>query len=177
MLAGLLHRLPPPWRPAASFLWAVVTRFWFCWVIVYASYRLKENYPFSNNPMYTRWDDETYVLHATDEKDQILFFDQQFGQTAIRLKKMVKARVSRLKKDSATKALGEAAHYQISGAEALKHFHEKRWAKVSPAAVYTTLKLWRTELALEGGKVVNHDARVVAQYTPPSPAVKEGAQP
>jgi hypothetical protein len=164
-------------RILGQWLWILVSRFWFCWVIVYASYRLKENYPFSNNPMYTRWDDETYVLHTSDEKDNILFFDQQFGQTSIRLKKMVKARISRLKKDATTKELGEEEHYRISGTEALKHFHEKRWPKVNPPAAYTKLKLWRTDLAVEQGKIIHKNAHVVAEYTPPPATTAKVTQP
>jgi hypothetical protein len=135
-----LQHLPAPLQPVVRVLWLLLTRFWFCWVITYLSYRLQENYPFSNNPMYTRWDDETYVLYTTDEKDQMLFFDQQFGQTAIRLKKMVKKHISQMKKKPETKELSEAEMYRRAGQETMRHFHEKRWAKVSPAAQYAQPK-------------------------------------
>jgi hypothetical protein len=161
MLTGYIKQLPAPLQWIAQLL----TRFWFCWVICFVSMKVKENYPFSNNPMYTRWDDETYVLHTSDEKDSILFFHQQFGQTAIRLKKMVKARVSRLKKDPATAGLSEDERYRIAGEEALLHFHTKRWVKTPPRLPYTTLKLWRTDLSVVDGKVL-HTARVIAQITP-----------
>ena len=115
--------------------------------------------------MYGRWEDETYTLHATNEKDEILFFDNQFGQTAIRLKKMVKARISRMKKDPATKDLPADEQYRLAGVEALKHFHEKRWVKVPPAMDYKSIKLWRTDLKLQSGKV-SESKHVVAEFTP-----------
>jgi hypothetical protein len=157
--------LPPPLLRFLTPLWTVLRKFWFCWVITVISLVVKENYPFSNNPMYARWEDETYTLHTTNEQDQILFFDNQFGQTAIRLKKMVKARLSRMKTDPAMKNLPAEEQYRIAGVEALKHFHDRRWVKVPPALEYKTIKLWRTDLKLETGKV-SQSAHFVAEYTP-----------
>jgi hypothetical protein len=153
-----LPQVLTPYLPSVRRFFQATT---FCWIIVYASYRLQENYPFSNNPMYTRWDDETYVLYTTDQDGKTLFFQPQFGQTAIRLKKMVKSRVSALKKDPKTQALGEDEHYRMAGEEALRHFDKVRFAKAN----YTGLQLWRQDMKLDspgqpGAK------RVIATFTP-----------
>ena len=161
-----MFRLPPALSSVLTPLLTLLRRFWFCWVITLISLVVKENYPFSNNPMYARWEDDTYTLHATNEKDEMLFFENQFGQTAIRLKKMIKARLSRMKKDPATKNLPADEMYRLAAVEAMAHFHERRWVKVPPAIDYKTLKVWRTDMHLENGKVTQ-SAHVVAEYTPP----------
>jgi hypothetical protein len=138
-----------------------------CWLIVALSLIVKENYPFSNNPMYARWEPFTYVLHTTDENDKVLLFENEFGQTAIKLKKVVKSGESRLRSQP---GLSKEDRYRIAAENALKFYHEKRSPKVENPSTYQTIKLWQTDFWIEDGEV-KKKAFVLAQYSP------KGAQP
>ena len=64
-------------------------RFGLMLIAVVIALLIRENYPFSHNPMYSKFDPYTYFLHVTDENDKVLFFREEFGFSAIQLKKGV----------------------------------------------------------------------------------------
>jgi hypothetical protein len=133
-----------------------------CWLIVTLSLILKENYPFSNNPMYARWEPFTYVLHTTDENDKVLLFEKEFGQTAVKLKKVVKSGESRLR---SRPELSKDERYRIAAENALKFYHKTRQPKVEYPTMYQKLKLWQTDFWIEDG-IVKKKAFVLAELTP-----------
>ena len=45
---------------------------------------IKENYPFSHFPMYSRNSEKTYVIYITDGKDRPIVYREQFGRSVIR---------------------------------------------------------------------------------------------
>ena len=143
--------------------WGLLTRFAVCWVLVLVAWKVKENYPFSNNPMYARWEPATYVLYTTDEADDVLFFETEFGQTAVKLKKIVKTWDKQLKKENP--ALNDEAALRQAGLKAMQHYHENRSPKTTEPRSYRELKLWRADLTLQDGEVKRTDS-VLAVFTP-----------
>jgi hypothetical protein len=142
--------------------WDWIRRYSFCWLMVVISLLVKENYPFSNNPMYARWEPFTYVFHTTDENDKVLLFENEFGQTAIKLKKVVKSGEHRLRDQP---SLSKEDRYRLAAENALKFYHEKRRPKIENPSTYQTIKLWQTDFWIEDGEV-KKKAFVLAQYTP-----------
>ena len=130
--------------------------------MVILSLVIKENYPFSHNPMYARWEPFTYVLHTTDENDKVLLFEKEFGQTTLKLKKVVKSGETRLR---TRPELSKEDRYRIAAQDALKFYHEKRVPKVNEPTIYQTIKLWQTDLWIEDG-VVKKKAFVITEFSP-----------
>lgn len=128
---------------------------------VVISLLIRENYPFSHNPMYSRFDPYTYFLHVTDENDNVLFFREEFGFSAIRLKKVFATNFKKVRKDPATAGLSREEHWRIAGERTLQQYDRQRSPNTDTPARYRTLKLVRTDIQLGDGKV-DEEVAVIA---------------
>ena len=137
-------------------------RFGLMLIAVVISLVVRENYPFSHNPMYSKFDAYTYFLHVTDENDNILFFREEFGDSAIQLKKVFTKNFTKLRKDPATSDLTREEHWRLAGESTLEQYHRNRRPKKDPPTPYKTLKLVRTDIQLGKGKV-DEKIAVIAQ--------------
>ena len=120
---------------------------------VLVSLIVRENYPFSHYPMYSKFDPYTYYLYATDESGEVLLFREQFGYSAIRLKKVFTTKLKAVKKASESKTLSKNDCFHIAGEETLWQYHRQRRPKVENPVQYRGLKLVRTDIKLGTGKV------------------------
>lgn len=154
MLARLHHFLRPslPW----------LKRFGLMLIAVVISLLIRENYPFSHNPMYSKFDPYTYFLHVTDENDKVLFFRDEFGFSAIRLKKVFSTNFKKVRKDPATANLTREEHWRLAGESTLQQYHRQRRPRIENPTPYETLKLVRTDIELGKGKV-DEKIAVIAQ--------------
>ncbi|MEZ5328605.1 MAG: hypothetical protein R3F19_26470 [Verrucomicrobiales bacterium] len=137
-------------------------RFGLMLIAVVISLVIRENYPFSHNPMYSKFDAYTYFLHVTDENDNVLFFREEFGDSAIKLKKIFSKNFNKLRKDPATSGLTREEHWRIAGERTLEQYHRNRKPKKDPPTPYKTLKLVRTDIKLGKGKV-DEQIAIIAQ--------------
>jgi hypothetical protein len=138
---------------------------------------IRENYPFSHNPMYSKFDPYTYFLHVTNENDKVLFFREEFGFSAIRLKKVFSTNFKELRNDPTTSGLDRDEHWRIAGERTLSQYHRQRRPKMENPTRYQTLKLVRTDIQL-GRDKVDEKVAVIARIdtdkeqrnTDPAPA-------
>ena len=117
------------------------------------SLMVKENYPFSHNPMYSKFDPYTYYLHATDEKGETLLFREQFGFSAIRLKKVFTTKMKEVEKNPETKQLPREERFRIAGEGTLLQYHRQRRPETGRPMEYRGLRLLRTDIRLAPGKI------------------------
>lgn len=137
-------------------------RFGLMLLAVVISLLVRENYPFSHNPMYSKFDPYTYFLHVTDENDKVLFFREEFGFSAIRLKKVFSTKFKLVRKNPETAGLSRDEHLRIAGEGTLQQYHRQRHPRTDNPTQYQTLKLVRTDIALGDGKV-DEKVTVIAQ--------------
>lgn len=137
-------------------------RFGLMLAAVVISLLVRENYPFSHNPMYSKFDPYTYFLHVTDENDNVLFFREEFGFSAIRLKKVFSTKFKQVRKDPATADLSREEHWRIAGEGTLEQYHRQRHPRTENPTQYKILKLVRTDIELGEGKV-DEKVTVIAQ--------------
>jgi hypothetical protein len=114
---------------------------------------VRENYPFSHNPMYSKLTPKTYYLHAVDENNDVLLFREQFGFSAIRLKKVFNTKFQKLKKGEETKQLSEMEQWGLAGEETLWQYHRQKEPAAENPVRYQRLKLVRTDIELMPAKV------------------------
>ena len=158
-------------------VWHWIKRFGLMLIAVVISLLIKENYPFSHNPMYSKFDPYTYFLHVTDENGQVLYFRDEFGYSAVRLKKVFRKKFDELRKNSKTKELPREEHFRIAGEDTLQQYHRQRMPRVENPAQYQMLKLVRTDIELVPGEVAKEEA-IIAEITIEAEAnQEEGAQP
>ena len=67
-------------------------------VLVVALFVIKEQFPFSNFPMYSRFEPETYYVYVTSEKGDIVPVGPMFGRSISDVKKAYDRKLSNLKK-------------------------------------------------------------------------------
>lgn len=159
-------------RTLASELCTWVRRLWLVVAAVGISLLLQEFYPFSHNPMYSRNGPKTYYLHLTDEEGQPIIFREQFGRSAVRLKKIYDKRLVKLKKlrkkeDPEFKSLDDAQLNGIAARETLIQIVDERRPRVPDPDQYAGLQLWRTDLRLEGGNKIKDSVQLVGERTLP----------
>jgi hypothetical protein len=140
------NSVPGVWGPVARQLWLVVVGLALMLV-------LKENYPFSHFPMYSRNSEKTYVVHITDGEDKPIVFRQQFGRSVIRVKKIFDKAVARAKKDPDFEGKSREETEQILGIATLRQAVEERIPRVEDPESYDVLRLWKTDLQLEGSEI------------------------
>ena len=112
--------------------------------------------------MYSKFDPYTYFLYATDENDQVLLFREQFGFSAIRLKKVFNTKLKAVKKDTATKELPKKEQFRIAGEETLWQYHRQRRPRVDNPTQYLGLKLVRADIELVPGDFAKEE-QVIAE--------------
>ena len=135
-----------PWAPVARQLWLVAVGLALMLIV-------KENYPFSHFPMYSRNSEKTYLIHITDGEDRPIVFRQQFGRSVIRVKKIFDKAVARSKKDPDFEGKSREETEQILGIATLRQAVEERKPRVENPESYELLRLWKTDLRLEGSEI------------------------
>ena len=148
----------------SAFAWC--RRFGLMLAAVVIALLIRENYPFSHNPMYSKFDPYTYFLHVTDENDKVLFFREEFGFSAIRLKKVFSKIFKEVRKDPTTANLSREEHWRIAGERTLEQYHRQRRPRTAQPTSYSILKLVRTDIEL-GEEKVESEVRVIADINVP----------
>lgn len=126
---------------------------------------LKENYPFSNFPMYSSFSDHTFFIYVSDANDQPIPIEVL---TAIRTGRLKKVYDSQLR--SVSKKLGKRKR-ELSveerhdiGLETLRWFFSSSRDEVKPyLKKYKQIKLYHVDLTIENGKVAEQTPEMVAQ--------------
>jgi hypothetical protein len=134
--------------------WAVLV------LVTVACLQLKEWFPFSHFPMYSKNREESIVLYLTDENDEVIPTGPAFGYPAFRLKKLHDTALRKLKSSGELQRVSEAtpAHLAEIADEVLAFVKtgQPRAGYVLPA--YAKLRLHRQRLRLADGKIVtNHE--------------------
>ena len=118
--------------------------------LVIALFVIKEQFPFSNFPMYSNFDTEADVIFVTDQNDQPLPMDRVFKTGSAATKKTWKGEVALLvnpgKRDTNDATAAERAE---AGRTVLAALVKRMRAKEIPAGT-TSLRLYLRTFALDG---------------------------
>lgn len=124
---------------------------------------VKEQFPFSNFPMYSNIDAEADVVFITDQKDQPLPMDDVFRSGSSTAKKAYKKELGRLtQRDGRDPKLATAAERKAAGAIVLHDWHASMRNKNVPSGT-TALRLYRRTFALTSTGLANEAPELLAE--------------
>jgi hypothetical protein len=144
-------------------LWARVP-FRHMTALVIALYVIKEQFPFSNFPMYSNFDSEADVVFVTDQKGDPLAMDKVFSSGgSSTAKKAYKKELGKLtnpnKRDSKQ---ATAQERQTAGAIVISDWHAKlRRNSVPPGT--TAIRLYRRTFELKDGRLGDDTPELLAE--------------
>lgn len=136
-----------------------------CVLVIALCLILKENYPFSNFPMYSSFSDHTFFVYVSDADDQPIAIEVL---TAIRTGRLKKVYDSQLR--SVAKKLGKRKR-ELSveerhdiGLETLRWFFSSSRDEVKPyLKKYQVLKLYHVDITIDEGEVSEHSPQMIAE--------------
>jgi len=119
-----------------------------------------EFYPFSNFPMYSRFEPETYYIYITGEKGDIVPTAATFGRSISDIKKTYDRKLSNLKKD--TKGVRKMDLGPEKKAEAAREALSWLFDITPPTSLaqlrsYGTLSLHEVQIEFRDGKITKTD--------------------
>jgi len=136
-----------------------------CALIIALGLLFKENYPFSNFPMYSKFNDYTFYVYITDAKNQ-----------PIPVEVLTAIRTGRLKKiyDNQCRTVSKNLHKrkreltleerQEIGMNTLRWFFENTRAETKPfLRKYNSIKIYHVDIMIEGGEVTERPHEMVAE--------------
>jgi hypothetical protein len=123
-----------------------------------------ECYPFSNFPMYSSFDPETYYVYVTDLKDQPVRVTQLFGPPLSSVRKMYDTQLIHLKKETKAKeprARLPLVYKQEAAGEVLALLIKNSPPAQRPAiSVLSGLRLHQVDIRLKEGRIVKQTEAV-----------------
>ena len=134
-----------------------------------------EFYPFSNFPMYSRFESHTYYVYLRDLSGNVVPVSSTFGTAISNMKKVYDGNLNTLKKamgKGAKKSDLEAADLQIATEKTLKWLVSIAPKAAQPRiAALTGLELHRVDIEFIDSKIVKKDSVVGSLKLPiPTPA-------
>lgn len=128
---------------------------WYCLAVIAGCLLLKEFYPFSSFPMYSKNAPGAFCLYVTDSNDKVLFTLPEFGKPSSVLKKLFNGKIQEFKADGSIKRYSELTEeqYQVMGSEILKWLINERKRR-GRAPLTGNIRLMREEFVLKKGKPV-----------------------
>lgn len=135
-----------------------------CVLVIALCLILKENYPFSNFPMYSSFSDHTFFIYVADADDEPIAIEVL---TAIRTGRLKKVYDTQLR--SVAKKLGKRKReltveerHEI-GLETLRWFFSSSRDEVKPyLKKYKLIKLYHVDITIDDGEVAEHSPQLVA---------------
>ncbi len=159
-------RLSPPPRLAA--IWQRLP-FRAMLLVVLFLFLVKERYPFSNFPMYSRVDAEADILYVTDQEDQALPMDALFRTGSGTAKKMYKSELNVITKNAGRDLKTATVEDRISaGRVTMDTIWKRIRLKEMPAGV-SQLRLYRKTFRLEDGRIAHLKPERLAELPFPAP--------
>ena len=133
-------------------------------MLVILLYVVKEQFPFSNFPMYSNFDTEADVVFIADQKGDPLPMDEVFRSGSSTAKKAYKKELGKIlnpqKRDSKQSTLAER---QQAGAIVLGDWHENMKRERLPAGT-TAIRLYRRTFELkDDGKLADDTPELLAE--------------
>jgi hypothetical protein len=136
-----------------------------------------EFYPFSNFPMYSSFDEETYYVYLTDLQDKPLNVAELFGTPLSNVKKSYDGRLMQLKKETGSKLLKAQLPTPLKEQAAQETLSlivkNAPLAQRARIATLSGLRLHQVDLRLSQGRIVkeSHPLTEAAFHRPaPAPA-------
>lgn len=128
---------------------------WFGVAVTVVCLVVKEFYPFSHFPMYSKNAPSTFCLYVTGADDGVLFTLPEFGKLSSVLKKMFNTKIQKYKADGRIKRYDEMTdeQYQAVGGEILQWLLEER-RKFGKPPLPGKVSLFREEYVLTDDRVV-----------------------
>jgi hypothetical protein len=158
------RKRPVPLRLTAAFEWLKSTRFKCLLAMTLLCLGLRENYPFSNFPMFSSFNGRTYMLYLADAQGTALS-SATFGLQTSALKKIFDTyRRAELRKTSGPSKVRAALAEQAAG-EALLRYIERQ-GSVQPQirnllhglrVQYLSIHLKRDRLVFETRTIATHE--------------------
>jgi hypothetical protein len=148
------RKRPAPLRLAAALEWLKRTRFKCLLVMTLLCLGLRENYPFSNFPMYSSFDSHTYLLYLTDARG-IAVSPWRVGLSSAKLKKIFDTRRREELKKMPGAGEARVALAEHAAGEALLRYLERQ-ASVRPQIrnFLHGLRVQHVTIRLEGHDLV-----------------------
>lgn len=127
---------------------------------------VKEQYPFSDFPMYSHLDDESDVLYVTDQNDQVLPMEKLFGTGTSTQKKVFMTELKSIcnpKKRDTRDALPEEK--QQAGSQLMDKLMPrlKRDKLAAMSTTTTGLRIYYKVYTLEAGSISSGKSQLVAE--------------
>ena len=133
--------------------------------LVVALYLIKEQFPFSNFPMYSNFDTEADVIFVTDQNDKVLPMEKVFRSGSSTAKKAYKKELGKLTaKDKRDSKQATAPERAAAGKIVLSDWA----ANVKPGALTPdtkALRLYRRTFELENGKLSDKAPELLAEQS------------
>ena len=128
---------------------------WFCMAVIAACLLLKEFYPFSHFPMYSKNAPGPFCVYVTDGDDKVLFTLPEFGKLSSVLKKMFNGKIQAFKSDGRVKRYNEMTEeqFQAVGSEILRWLIAERKRMQRPPLT-GKIRLVHEEFVLKKGHPV-----------------------
>lgn len=130
-----------------------------------------EFYPFSNFPMYSRFEPQTYYVYVTDLRDQPVAVGPAFGIAISNVKKAYDRKLDALKKASGVKGMKKAdlpaGKKREAGGEVLRWLRDNAPDKATVDAV-GGLRLHQVNVTWREGRVRKEQSLVGEIALPPS---------
>ena len=151
---------PPP-APTGTNLWPRIWMFIkispLTTLAIYTllSLQLEENYPFSNYPMYSNPSPERPYYMITDGEGKALPIQTLTGVTCPKIGKIYRTKSEKLAKELDVRAVDlKPEHMQAISMEMFAYLREEAKQKGQAEAMPPKLRLMKTYLSYENGKVV-----------------------
>ena len=133
--------------------------------IVVALYLIKEQFPFSNFPMYSNFDTEADVIYVTDQNDKVLPMEKVFRSGSSTAKKAYKKELGKLtNKDKRDTKQATAPERASAGKIVLADWA----ANVKPNSLTAdtkALRLYRRTFELVNGKLSDKAPELLAEQS------------
>ena len=134
-------------------------------VLVVALYVIKDQFPFSNFPMYSNFDTEADVVFIADQKGDPVSMDDVFRSGSSTAKKAYKKELGKIvsptKRDSKQSTPDER---KAAGAIVLGDWHANMRRDRLPAGT-TAIRLYRRTFELKDGKLGDSTPELLAEKT------------
>lgn len=169
--------IPPnsasPTARAGRWAWRLVLKSSIAFAVVAISLVVEESYPFSHNPMYSKFSRDSHYYYVTDERDEPIIFRDQFGTSAIKIKKLIKKDMDRRGRDD-LKFPADLALLEEMGRDAMATFIKARQEAdfldhppFTGRKPYRFVRLYRVNMSMGKDSVVREEKFLVAEIEMP----------
>jgi hypothetical protein len=133
-------------------------------VLVIALFVIKEQFPFSNFPMYSNFDSEADVVYIADQNGQALAMDEVFRSGSSTAKKAYKKELGKLTKAAGNRDSNDANAQErmAAGAIVLGDWHAIIKPKNVPPGT-TAIRLYRRTFELKDGRLGDQTPELLAE--------------